>query len=182
MNFVICGLPRSGTTIIARFIGGLPGVHVEHEPYQRAVKFGRFPPELNSKNNYYEHYGFKEPFWGIDEGCQFRNDSVLKAHRACGWRFIFVVREEEAIWKSISMWGITRTEFVENHRRFLNFMYDSMPLLQIQYEKFCECPALYWNELLLLPVIAKEVNLAPSPTTERMGDERAFNSTEICRT
>lgn len=182
MNFVICGLPRSGTTIIARFIGGLLGVHVEHEPYQRAVKFGRFPPDVDTHEHNHmlmDHWGFKEPFWGIDEGCQFRNDSVLKAHRKCGWKFIFVRRDLRDVMASLRKWGISDKSVMENIFAFDRFVEGEK---FIQYEDFCASPIATWNALMPLPVKADYIILGPSPETERMGDERAFNSTEIVKT
>lgn len=178
MNFVICGLPRSGTTIIARFIGGLPGVHVEHEPYQRAVKFMRFPPQFRYPDRPVKHLGFKEPFWAISEGCQFRNDAVLDAHRQCGWKIIFVRRDIMKVTASLRKWDIPEDLIMENALAFDRFASGEQ---YIWYDDFCADPIAIWNRLRPLPVVAVKVNLAPSPETERMGDDRAFNSTEIIK-
>lgn len=179
MKFVICGLPRTGTTILARLIGGLPDTHVLHEPYQRAVKFcQQFPPEtFFIHQSCALHFGFKEPFWGIDQGCAFRNDAVLRAHRKCGWRFLYIHRDPLETWASTKRWDITIEQFIENSKRFRDFASGELSVDYDMLTVFGLREVVRVAPWAIDPTLGDR--LAASPAVPRLGDQRAFESEKL---
>lgn len=181
-RIVICGLPRSGTTIVARF-AELAGASVLHEPFQSAALSG-FTPEFweyllrqcLSKSN---AVLIKEPFHTIPKQCQCLNADILKRLDASGWKFVFVTRSLKDNFASQKAWAHYGNvhDFILNHSRFSEFV-AGRP--SIDYDRFCMNPAHEWNSIAKELPIGESFEMKPMPATPIfMGDVRASISTSI---
>lgn len=187
--FIICGVPRSGTTIIARFIGGLPCVNVRHEPLQsiakqseagavwRIVQIG----ELISDQSLY--FGFKEVFHHVPGFGQYANGEALALLKLAGVRFVWINRDPVATFNSQkNTWGGVIFQdvkrFVQNWNAFQTLRFGS-PV--IDYDKFCQDPVAEWRRVKPLPVDVDEhgMHLAYCDTPDSMGCHKAKTSAAI---
>lgn len=175
MNFVICGLARSGTTILARFVAGLPGVRVLHEPFQ-CRQYYKTDIALPT-----EHlHGIKEPFYGLDGISQVRNDGLLKGLMDSGWRFVWLWRNPEHVYRSQSLYHDLhdRERFDQNLAAFNAFRGTQQA---IDYDRFVEDPVREWNSVNPIGVLATSVFLAPCAFGPWLGCKRAREAETIHR-
>jgi hypothetical protein len=178
-DFVVCGLPRAGTTIISRFIGGIPGVHVLHEPLQCLAKRGCLP-RLPESEETWGLTGMKEPFHILPQITVFPNVTTLRFLRdALGTRFVWVTRDCMATYESFKRWSVSYRDFQYAWESFEEFRC-GQPV--IQYEDFCADPVGTWNKLMPLgqSVTTDKVRLAPV-SEPFIGDWKAKDSTEIIK-
>lgn len=178
-NFVITGLTRTGTTILARFVAGLPGCHVLFEPYQTAKKHNLplFASLANITPDTIRN-GIKEPYFGpYAPGAAFHNSDILRTLKADGWTFIYITRNP--IWTLNSRkhagWPTDLDAWAKNYKEFESFR-GRAPA--IAYDDFCLDPIGTWNKVMPLPIRATEVRLGNCPEPF-LGDRRAKESTSI---
>lgn len=172
MNFVICGLPKSGTTLLARFVGGLPGVYVVHEPFQVHAKYHVWPKWPTCG---YKHVGLKEPYHHA-KSAALLNRGHLAILRWTGWKFIWITRDFADLRDALCQkWNWSDADVCDAYEAFTAFRANERA---IDYDLFRQDPIGVWNYHNPLGVRAKEIRLAPC-TEPFMGSLSAKNSTTI---
>ena len=194
-TFFITGMPRGGTTIVARvfdsltdgFCLGEPHWYHYHNEDMECVKtncFGKVPdasddihtllPDIESyllKNGVYNVGGYKETyFWGNPLA-----QNLILDHRTQVDFYIVVLRDPRMVFTSMSDlgWRVSKNRFLRCYKELDVFARNGIVVV---YEDFVKDPLGYLNERLPFKI---EGELELVPTTHKYGDPYANRSTKI---
>lgn len=146
-RLVVCGVPRSGTTILARVIDSIDGAICLPEPIQSRARHGAFPlpsgceqsPDLDGAlaalDRRYAIVGFKEPFMVVEGYARADNREALARARAAGALFVWIVRHPLRVYNSVKEWGPKFHDvdrFIRNCSHFLDAMRGATPVVYEQ--------------------------------------------------
>lgn len=146
-RLVVCGVPRSGTTILARVIDSIDGAICLPEPIQTRARHGVFPlplgfeqpPDLEQAlaalDKRYTIVAFKEPFMVVEGYARADNREALTRARARGALFVWLVRHPARVYNSVKEWGPKFHDvdrFIANYSRLLDAMGGATPVVYEQ--------------------------------------------------
>ena len=192
---VVCGLPRSGTTIFARMIGSLPRTLMLNEPHWEFEKCKKCTlaglaydstsptPLLKSiSEQTLDVVGFKETYRGTVYAKfdpRIPNKQLVEEYVRQGFELVRIIRNPLAVLESsltaangVSTWATHLEAFLESYEEFF---------------RLAGKPPVIYEKLVLDP--AKEMfrigfgffGLREGLPDSIMGDERAKRSSAICQ-
>jgi hypothetical protein len=189
-RFVLCGVPRSGTSILGRFLNSIEGFACLQEPIQTKSKFGKVtlpngdsvdgePMEIMDElAKTHQAVGFKEPFM-IKCYRYEGNAGILQEAKNKGHKFLWIVRDPESVFNSSRRWGGNWEDvelFIQNYTKFFETMGDAPAVV---YDKFIVDPIGEVNAKLGLGVTGEPL-LAPAKDADKVvACKLAMDSDEI---
>jgi hypothetical protein len=209
MKIIVCGLPRSGTTILSSFINSIPDSFIFGEPHWEYKKTGKttfFLPELSSLSLKYKDkdllplddalttmeetfkvVGFKETYRPEPLRIQDKdapNNKLLDNYKKSGYKFIYIARNPiELLCSARNIFGGDNTYWPRNIDimidSYVNFFNFTEGEQIINYDKFVLNPEIEFSRVTNLTIPLK-IELRKDRIFA-LGDPRGYSSKEISK-
>jgi hypothetical protein len=204
MKLIVCGLPRSGTTILTNFINSLPDAFVFSEPhweYKKLRGTSFFLPELSSlcleyKNDdvlplesaltemekKFQIVGFKETYRSNivkSQDAEAPNHELLFRYKQRGYKFVYIARNPiEILNSSRNTFGGNNDYWPRNMAITIHSYVDFFNFVSkepiVNYDKFISSPELEFSKKTGIKTPPK-VKLC-SNRVFALGDSRGYST------